>query len=95
MKITQFQVYVPLVQVAVVLTVMSVVIMVFGFAIASTCYADVGSYSGRTLSVAHAIGNAMPILGFPGLFMLWALIREYRKQIADLKRELEGMKQKQ
>ena len=102
MKITPFQVYVPLIQVAVVLAVMSVVISIFGFAIASTCYAPVGSTSGRTLSRAFAIGNAMPILGFPGLFMLWAVIHECRKMIAaqkneidNLKRELEEMKRKE
>ena len=94
MKVTPFQVYFPLIQVASVLTVMSVVITIFGFAIASTCYAPVGSTSGRTLGIALAIGNAMPILGFPGLIMLWAVIHECRKQIDNLKRELEEMKRK-
>ena len=95
MKITPFQAYFPLIQVTSVLTVMWVVITIFGFAIASTCYAPVGNTSGRTLGMAIAIGNAMPILGFPGLIMLWTVIHECRKQIADLKRELEELKEKE
>jgi len=51
----------------------------------------------RTLSTAFAIGNAMPILVIPGLFIFLGVIQELRKviteqktQIADLKRELEA-----
>jgi len=49
--------------------------------------------SGRLFGIAFAIGNAMPILGLPGLIALWTAINGYENQIDDLKRELESMKQ--
>jgi len=60
------------------------------------------SVSDGTLSHAFAIGNAMPILVVPGLFALLGMIQELKmiinaqkKQIDDLKRELEEMKGKE
>ena len=58
--------------------------------------------SGRTLGIMFAIGNAMIILGFPGLAMIWVLVKgqiyqktinEQQDQINELKSELEKMKQ--
>ena len=88
------------IQVAVALAVMWACLAFWGHAHANTCYAPVGSTSGRALGIATNTGNAMLVIGFPGLVMIWVLAKEYRKtineqqdQINELKSELEKMKQ--
>jgi len=82
---------------AVVVIVVPVVVMWRSIFILSQ--ARYVTFSDETLSHAFGIGNAMPILVIPGIFAFLGVIQELKmiinaqkKQIDDLKRELEEMK---
>ena len=82
---------------AVVVIVVPVVVMWWCISILSQ--ARYVTFSDETLSYAFATGNAMPILVIPGIFAFLGVIQELKmiinaqkKQIDDLKRELEEMK---
>ena len=82
------------------LTVIAVTLVVMWVSLGVLSHARYVSHSSSVISMAFAIGNAMPIIAVPMLYALYAMINQLKKknaeqqnQIDELKRELEERRQ--